>query len=116
MQQRITVIVYPVSDIDGAKKLFTQFLGVEPYVDSPYYVGYRIGDQEVGLDPNGRKQGLSGPIAYTDVSDIRQSLQALLDAGAQELQPVRDVAQGLLVATVKDVDGNVIGLRQAPQK
>jgi len=115
MPQRITVIVYPVSDIAGAKKIFTQFLGVEPYVDSPYYVGYRIGDQEVGLDPNGRKQGLTGPIAYTDVSDIRQSLQALLDAGAQELQPVRDVAQGLLVGTVKDADGNVIGLRQAPK-
>ena len=114
MKPAISLIVYPVTDVAKAKALFTQFLGVEPYVDSPYYIGYRIGDQEVGLDPNGHKQGLTGPVGYTDVSDIRQSLQALLAAGGQEQQPVRDVGRGLLVAMVKDADGNVIGLRQKP--
>ena len=114
MKQGIGIIVYPVTDVAKAKKLFTQFLGVEPYVASDYYVGYRVGDQEVGLDPNAHKQGITGPIGYIDVSDIRQSLQALLEAGGQEFQPVRDVARGLLVATVKDADGNIIGLRQNP--
>ena len=115
MKPAISLIVYPVTDVAKAKALFTQFLGVEPYVDSPYYIGYRIGDQEVGLDPNGHQQGLTGPIGYTDVSDIHKSLQALLDAGGQEQQAIRDVGRGLLVATVKDADGNVIGMRQNPQ-
>lgn len=108
MSQAITLIVYPVADLAQAKQLYNTFLGVEPYVDSPYYVGYKVGDQEIGL-ANGNS---TGPIAYTDVADIQASLQALLDAGAQIDQDVRDVGRGLLVAAVKDVDGNVIGLRQ----
>jgi predicted enzyme related to lactoylglutathione lyase len=48
------------------------------------------------------------------VDDIRSSLQGLLDAGAQAHQDVKDVGRGLLIATVKDADGNVLGLRQSP--
>ena len=106
----INLIVYPVKDLAAAKKLYSTFLGVEPYVDSPYYVGYKVGDQEVGL-AHGKP---NGPISYRDVDDIRASLQTLLDAGAQTEQDVRDVGGGLLVVSVKDADGNVIGLRQQP--
>ena len=108
MSPTIKLIVYPVKDLAGAKSLYNTFLGVEPYVDSPYYVGYKVGDLEVGL-ANGNS---TGPIVYTDVDDIKASLQALLKAGAQLDQDVRDVGRGLLVAAVKDADGSVIGLRQ----
>lgn len=111
MKQGISLIVYPVKDVNQAKKLYSVFLGVEPYADSPYYVGYKLGDHEVGLDPNATT---TGPIAYRDVDDIHKSLQALLDAGAQMQQDVKNVGNGLLIATVKDAAGNVIGLRQAP--
>ena len=53
MTQGITLLVYPVKDLTQAKALYSTLLGVEPYVDQPYYVGYRVGDQEIGLDPNG---------------------------------------------------------------
>jgi predicted enzyme related to lactoylglutathione lyase len=105
----IPIIVYPVRDLAAAKKLYGAFLGVEPYVDSPYYVGYKVGDQEVGLDPNSQT---AGPLAYRDVDDIKTSLQALLGAGWQMVQEPKDVGGGLLIAKVKDADGNVIGLRQ----
>ena len=114
MNQGIPLIVYPVKDLAQAKKLYSQWLGVAPYADSPYYVGYRVGDQEVGLDPNGHRAGQTGPIAYRDVADIHQAVKALLDAGGQAQQAVRDVGGGLLIATVKDADGNLIGLRQHP--
>ena len=114
MAQGFSALIYPVKDVARAKALFRQFLGVEPYVDSAYYVGFRVGDQEIGLDPNGHKSGMNGPIAYQDVDDIQNSLQQLLDAGAQVHQGVRDVGGGLLVATVKDADNNILGLRQAP--
>ena len=51
MAKSIKLLVYPVKDIGKAKTFYSEFLGVEPYVESPYYVGYRIGDLEVGLDP-----------------------------------------------------------------
>jgi hypothetical protein len=37
-------------------------LGVAPYVDAPYYVGFKVGELEVGLDPNGHRKGQTGPI------------------------------------------------------
>ncbi len=110
MSQAIPLIVYTVKDLAQAKQLYSTFLGVEPYADSPYYVGYKVGDQEVGL-AHGQP---IGPIAYRDVDDIKTSLQALLDAGGQLQQEVKNVGGGLLVATVKDADGNIIGLRQQP--
>lgn len=114
MSQGIRTFIYPVKDIARAKKLYTELLGVKPYADEAYYVGFRVGDQEIGLDPNGHSQGMTGPVGYRHVSDIRKSLRMLLEAGAQAHQEIRDVGGGRLVATVKDADQNVIGLIQDP--
>lgn len=114
MIQGIRTFIYPVKDIAQAKTLFGKLLGVEPYMDEAYYVGFRVGDQEIGLDPNGHKQGMTGPLGYFQVDDIHESLQLLLDAGAQAQQEVKDVGGGKLIATVKDASGNLIGLMQLP--
>jgi predicted enzyme related to lactoylglutathione lyase len=111
MNKGIRTVVYPVTDLARAKALFSTFLGIEPNADSPYYVGYKVGDQDIGLDPNGHKAGMT---AYYQVDNIKQSVQALLGAGAQILQEVHDVGGGRLIASVKDADGNIIGLLQDP--
>jgi predicted enzyme related to lactoylglutathione lyase len=113
MVEAIRVHVYPVSDLAKAKALFTAGLGVEPYVDGEYYVGYKVGDQEVGLDPNGHQQGVTHPVDYWEVPDIKASLQALVDAGGQVHDDVKNVGGGLQRAIVKDGDGNLIGLLQS---
>ena len=115
MNQGIKHVNYPVKDIAQAKKLYRTLLGVEPYVDEAYYVGFRIGEQEIGLDPHGHHLGMTGPVGFFHISDIQESLQALLDAGAQIQQEVKDVGGGLLIAYVKDADGNSIGLLQSPE-
>lgn len=111
--QGIRLFVYPVKDIAQATTLYTKLLGVEPYAASPYYIGFRIADQEIGLDPNGHAQGMTGPLAYWEVADIHASLRSCLDAGATERQAVTDVGGGKLIASVKDADGNIIGLVQS---
>ncbi len=108
MAQDIKLMVYPVQDIEKAKACYGKFLGAEQYVEISYYVGYRVGDQEVGLDPNSKV----GPIAYTDVKDIKSSLEALIEVGSEVVKDVKDVGGGLLIAQVKDADGNVVGLRR----
>lgn len=113
MSEGISPIIFPVRNVDQATKLYSTLLGVEPYTAASYYVGFRIGDQEIGLDPNGHAQGMTGPVAYLNVADIRETVQKLVDAGAQVQQEVKNVGGGLLVATVTDADGNPIGLRQA---
>ena len=114
MNQGIRTIIYPVKDIAKAKTLFSKVLGIQPIMDEPYYVGFKVGDQDIGLDPNGHHQGMTGPVGYYHVDDIQKSLQILLDAGAQIQQAVKDVGGGKLIATVKDTDNNIIGLIQMP--
>lgn len=114
MKQGIQHFNYPVRDIVQAKKLYSKLLGIDPYADAAYYVGFRIGDQEIGLDPNGHNQGMTGPVGFFHVSDIKKTLQSLLDAGAQPQQEAKDVGGGKLIAYVKDPDGNSIGLIQLP--
>jgi predicted enzyme related to lactoylglutathione lyase len=105
-------IIYPVSDLGKAKAVFSALLGVAPEVDQPYYVGYTVDGQHVGLDPNGHRNGSTGPVAFRHVADIEATRQALLDAGATANDDVKEVGGGRLVGSVKDADGNVIGLVQ----
>lgn len=114
MTSGMKTVMYPVGDITAARKLYGQLLGVEPYMDEAYYVGFNVDGQDVGLDPNGQRKGMTGPIAYWHVDDIENTLQSLVDAGATADQPVRDVGGGKLIATVTDPDGNTIGLLQPP--
>jgi predicted enzyme related to lactoylglutathione lyase len=113
MAEGVKTIIYPVKDLAKAKTLYGTLLGVKPYGDEPYYVGYRVGNQEIGLDPHGHSQGMTGPVGYFHVDDIRKSLKALLNAGAEAKQDVKDVGGGKLIASVTDADGNVIGLIQS---
>lgn len=114
MTPELKTIIYPVKDLDRAKAVFSEVLGVDPYADEPYYVGFRLAGQEVGLDPNGHAKGMTGPVPYWHVDDIRARLEALVEAGAEVVQDVTDVGGGKLIASVKDPDGNVMGLTQDP--
>ena len=60
------------------------------------------------------QQSPSGALAYVDVADIKAALAALVAAGAETVQDVKDVANGLLTAIVKNPDGTPVGLRQQP--
>ena len=114
MTEGVKTIMYPVTDLAKAKTLYGKLVGVEPYMYEAYYVGFNVEGQDVGLDPNGHRQGMTGPLAYWHVDDIEKCLKALLDAGVEAQQEVKDVGGGKLIASVKDADGNVIGLIQSP--
>ncbi len=109
MNKGVRTIIYPARDMARAKTLFRTFLGVEPYSDQPYYVGFKVEDQDIGLVPNGGEAGMT---AFYHVDDIKQSLQCLMDAGSQILQEIKDVGGGRLVASVRDPEGDIIGLVQ----
>ena len=112
MTSGMQTVLYPVKDLAVAKQLYGKLFGVAPNMDEVYYVGYRVGEQEVGLDPNGHSKGMTGPLGYWHVDSINESLDALVEAGAVVQQPISDVGGGKLIATVTDADGNVIGLLQ----
>jgi predicted enzyme related to lactoylglutathione lyase len=109
MDRIIKTVIYPVKDIARAKNLYQKLLGTEPYANQSYYVGFRIGDMEIGLDPNGHDAGMT---PYFNVDDIKRVLQSLVDEGASIHQDIKDVGGGRLTAILKDTDGNIIGLVQ----
>jgi predicted enzyme related to lactoylglutathione lyase len=114
MASGLVTIIYPVKDLAAATQLFSTAFGVTPYIDEPYYVAFNVGGQDVGLDPTGHGKGMTGPVTYWRVDEINESLAALVGLGAETQQPVSDVGGGRQIATVRDADGNPIGLLQDP--
>ena len=78
----VNTLIYPVADLDAAKKVFTTLLGAQPHTDQPYYVGYNVDGQEIALDPNGHRKGLTGGTPYWSVDDLEATLASLVEAGA----------------------------------
>ncbi|MGC2192787.1 MAG: VOC family protein [Candidatus Dormiibacterota bacterium] len=110
--QGIKTVLHPVSDLATAKAVYTALLGVPPQTDGPYYVGYEVADQQIGLVPSGGPQAMTSPVAFWHVPDIAAKLAEVTAAGATVKEPAHDVGGGRLVATVTDPDGNVLGLIQ----
>jgi predicted enzyme related to lactoylglutathione lyase len=115
MFQGLRTVIYHVDDLNKAKAWYTEVLGVRPYFDEPFYVGFNVGGFELGLDPD-MKNVTKGNnvIAYWGVKDIDASYQKVLGLGAQPHSGVQEVGDGIRVATVTDSFGNVVGLIENP--
>ena len=114
MFQGLRTVIYHVSDLDRAKAWYSSALGIEPYFDQPFYVGFNIGDFELGLDPDmtGITSGIGGVVGYWIVSDCEAAFTRLIELGASSHSPVQDVGGGIRVATVADPFENLIGIIQ----
>jgi predicted enzyme related to lactoylglutathione lyase len=114
MTEGFRTVLFPTADPAAAKAVFTELLGAQPIADEPYYVGWHVAGQDVGLVPGGRDNGMTGAVVYWEVDDIAASVDRLLATGATVQQKPNNVGGGKLVATMLDVDGNVLGLSQTP--
>lgn len=58
--------IYHVRDLDRAKEWYGTVLGIRPYFDEPFYVGFDVGGFELGLQPDepGSSRASTGGIAY----------------------------------------------------
>ncbi|GAA4211172.1 VOC family protein [Microbispora amethystogenes] len=108
----IRTVLHPVSDLARAKAVYAAVLGIPPQAESPYYVGFDVEGQHIGLVPDGGPQGMTSPVAYWHVPDIEAKLAEVIAAGAIVKEAAHEVGGGRLVATVTDPDGNVLGLLQ----
>jgi len=106
--------IYPSPDLARAKDCYRQVLGIDPYFDQPFYVGFSVGGFELGLVPDG-VPGTDGVQTYWGVPDAVAELARLVSLGAEVIEPVKDVGGGIKVAAVRDPFGNRFGIIENPQ-
>jgi catechol 2,3-dioxygenase-like lactoylglutathione lyase family enzyme len=109
----LRTVIYPTSDLDAARRWYTELLGQEPYFSEPFYVGFSVGGFELGLLPDGQA-GTIGPQPLWGVADIALAYARLLALGATALEPVSEVGGGIKVAAVRDPFGNRFGIIENP--
>jgi len=114
--QGLRTVVYGVPDLERAKDWYTEALGVKPYVDEPYYVGFNVGGYELALNPKGTvaQPVGSGVRVFWGVDNIDEELDRLLSIGAKPHKPVEDIGADIKVASILDPYGNLIGLIYNP--
>lgn len=113
--QGLRTVVYFVADLAAAAKWYAGILGIEPYFDTPYYVGFNVGGYELGLHPvEGETSGPGGTQAYWGVPDVEAAHARLLELGARPHKEIQDVGEGIKLATVQDPWGNVFGVIENP--
>ena len=79
---------------------------MDPYFDQPFYVGFRVGGFELGLDPDlgDGAPGPGGSTAYWGVEDIGLGLRTAWSRSApRPVSPPKEVGDGIKSsATVAD--------------
>lgn len=108
--------VYKVGNLIEAKEWYAKAFGITPYFDEPFYVGYNIGGYELGLLPeeNPTTEKAESVITYWGVNEIENVYKHFLASGAKEHEKPNSVGDPLMVASVIDPWGNIIGLIYNP--
>jgi predicted enzyme related to lactoylglutathione lyase len=115
MFQGLRTVIYRVEDLKKAKEWYSNVLGIKPYFDEPFYVGFNVGGFELGLDPD--MKGISkgnNVVAYWGVQDAKAAYQRIQGLGAKKHSDPQEVGGGIIVATVADPFGNIFGIIENP--
>src|SRR3546814_8926560 len=116
----LTTVNFYASDLEEAKKWYSEFLNTAPYFSVPGYIEFRIGDYQHGLGiidnkyaPEGATGTPAGAMVYWHVDHLQATLDRLLSLGATLYQPIVDRSGGkgdFVTASVVDPFGNVLGI------
>ena len=114
MLEGLRSIIYPSKDLVSDKAFWTKALGIPPYFDQDFYVGFNVGGYELGLDPNGGSEENTGPVTYWGCSDIAATAQDLAGKGITQQDEIHNVGEDILMATFLDDAGFTFGIIQNP--
>lgn len=108
--------VYKVQDLTKAKEWYITAFQTQPYFDEPFYVGFNISGYELGLLPEEKPVAdkTDNTISYWGVKDIHKEYKRIIELGAREHEKPTNYGEELMIASVKDPWGNVVGLIYNP--
>jgi len=118
----LATISFYATDHEGAKKWYSDFLGVEPYFNVPGYSEFRIGDyqNELGIvdskyAPKNISEKPAGATMYWHVDDLQATFDRLISLGATVHEPITARGdKGFITASVVDPFGNILGIMSNP--
>lgn len=112
----LRTVIYHAPDLAKTRDWYAEALGIAPYFDQPFYVGFNVGGYELGLDPDASSTpgGKAGAVAYWGVANAEESFRRLVSLGATERSAPQEVGEGIRVATVCDPFGNIFGIIENP--
>jgi catechol 2,3-dioxygenase-like lactoylglutathione lyase family enzyme len=105
--QGLRTVIYPSPDIGAAKTWWSTLLGMQPYFDEPFYVGFEVAGYELGLLPDGNPS--DGAITYWGTDDVAGAVEAAITQGAVPHAPVVDVGGGIVTGSVTNPMGMIVG-------
>ena len=108
--------IYAALDLGRAKAWYAELLGIAPYFDEPFYVGFNVGGFELGLVPadDTNVPGPGGATPYWGVARMEDAWPRLLAHGAQAVSAPADVGGGIQVAVARDPFGNLLAVIENP--
>lgn len=108
----LRTVVYPATDLAASKAWWSEVLGIQPYFDEAFFVGFNPGGYELGLMPTDDPS--AGPRTYWGVRDIEAAGKRMIAAGAVADEPVQDVGEGIRLGTFRTPLGYSVGLIENP--
>lgn len=104
------------ANLTAAKIWYTDILGIEPYFNEPYYVGFNVGGYELGLatEEQAHEDKTDSATTYWGVENVQDVYDMLISKGAAEHEKPTEVGGGIVVAAVKDPWNNVFGIIYNP--
>jgi catechol 2,3-dioxygenase-like lactoylglutathione lyase family enzyme len=108
----LRTVIYPAPNLAASRTWYTAVLGLAPYFDEAFYVGFNVAGYELALDPHADPS--AGPVTYWGVAEADTALAGLLAAGATLDAAVREVGDGIRVATIREPGGSVLGIIENP--
>lgn len=104
----LRTVIFPTGDLDAEKAWWTEVLGFPPYFDEPFYVGFNVAGDELGLVPDG--DVAEGAHVYFAVDDVPAALAEAVRRGATVHTEPQDVGEGIVTALIRSPKGAIVGL------
>ncbi|KAA0990089.1 VOC family protein [Dyadobacter aurulentus] len=109
--------IYKVAELDKAKQWYTEAFETAPYFDEPFYVGFNIAGYELGLqqEDGAASAKTANVVTYWGVANAGLEFERLISLGATSHEEPANVGGDIVVASVIDPWGNVIGVIYNPE-
>ena len=108
----LRTVIHPVADLAAAREWWIGFLGVQPSFDAPFYVGFDVAGDELGLLPGADPS--DGAHFYWGVADVGAAVDEAVTRGAVVHTAPQDVGEGIITASVRLPDGSITGFIRNP--